>query len=79
MERDNRQPIEPRHEAFARAMVAVAREHGFRDLKCDFYGGKEGEMWTRVSMAWHEGRHGSQERISMRAEAIHHITELDQP
>lgn len=80
-ERDNRQPIEPRHVAFSQAMVKLAREHGVRDLKAEFYGGKGdlGEMWTRVSMTWHAGRHDAKNKISLRAEAIHHVQEDEGP
>ena len=75
-EKDNREPVEQRHVDFARALVAVAREHGVRSLKAQFYGGGMGQPWTEVSMQWSEGRHSDRSRISLRAEAIHHCTEV---
>lgn len=78
-ERDNREPIEQRHVDFARALVALAREHGVRNLTADYYGGGplDNERWTKVHMSWALGRHGDRSRISLRAEAIHHCTEID--
>jgi hypothetical protein len=75
--KDNREPIEPRHIAFAQALVALAREHGMRNLTADFYGGGllNNERWTKVHISWAVGRHGDQSQISLRAEAIHHCAE----
>jgi hypothetical protein len=71
-EQDNRQPVEQRHIDFGQEVVALARKHGFHHLGVDFYGG---ERWTRVTMTWHEGRHGSESRITFKAEATHHCYE----
>lgn len=77
-ELDNREPIEPRHIAFARALVALAREHGMRNLTADYYGGgfSDGLRWTKIHMSWSEGRHGDRSQITLRAEAIHHAEEV---
>ncbi len=74
-ERDNRQPVEQRHIDFGREVAALARKHGFRNINAEFYGGDDGQRWTKVSMHWNEGRHGEQNRISFRAEATHHCEE----
>ena len=72
---DNRQPVEQRHIDFGREMVALARKHGVRSIKVEFYGGSVGEPWTRVTADWAEGRHGANSRITFRAEATHHADE----
>lgn len=76
-EQDNREPIEARHVTFAQALVALAREHGVKNVTADFYGGGIGDTqrWTKIHLAWSEGRHGDRSRISLRAEAIHHCPE----
>lgn len=69
---ENRQPVEDRHIAFARDVVAAARRHGVRHIKGEFYGDPR---WTKVSMQWTMPGEGSVSRISLRAEASHHVEE----
>lgn len=75
-EKDLREPVEPRHVAFARALVAVARHHGIRDLKAEFYGGAMGQPWTRVSAHWNAGRDGEERAITLSAEVIRCCPEI---
>lgn len=77
------QPIVDDHVAFARALVALCREHGVGSIhvahfdltaSTRFFG--EGQYNpTRVSMSWSEGRHGDKNRIALRAEASVNLPE----
>lgn len=75
MGKDNRQPVEQRHIDFGREVAALARKHNFRNLNCEFYGGSDGEPWTRVTMHWSEGRHGAASDLTFKAEATHRCPE----
>lgn len=72
---DSPKPISEAHRAFARALVALAREHGASKLVVDFALSSSSRFragtqdWTSVKMAWGEERHGSAGRISLHAEA----------
>lgn len=86
---DNPQPIKDYHIVFARAVVALAREHGVGDVRLKFRRAsstmmRRGEYhWdaTEVSLTWHEGRHGSEDQIKLelRAEAISNVPEKEGP
>jgi len=79
------QPISEEHRAFARAVVALAREHGARSLVVDFNlcsstrFRQQTDDWTRVKLTWAEERHGSKGRISLHAEANDSFPEIEEP
>lgn len=69
--------INERHEAFARAVVALAREHRMNHLALSFdesssrnfsvdFSRHSGPM---VHCTWSEGRHGDETNIIMRSES----------
>lgn len=68
-------PITDPHVAFARAMVALCREHGCGRFQASFSLAssrffREGlSDHTQVQMDWTEGRHGVDDRIGLRAES----------
>lgn len=74
---DNLQPIKDYHIAFARAVVALAREHGVGDVRMQFRRASSAVMrrdidqWdaTEVSLVWHEGRHGDKAPLELKLEA----------
>lgn len=67
-----------KHAAFARAVVALAREHQMDALTVSFranfqslfpVGQPPSEVYSgQVQMSWSEGRHGSQNEIRLRFE-----------
>lgn len=65
--------ITEKHKEFARAVVALAREHGANNLNVafdfgssqKFLAGEYGDLKTHFS--WKEGRHGASERITLSA------------
>ena len=75
------QPVDERHVAFARALIALAREHGADNLEVRFSltGSKlyRAEAWSsaRVTFNWSEGRHGSTSQAMLRAESTVTIKE----
>lgn len=80
------QPVEDRHVTFARALIALAREHGADDLEVRFSltGGKlwppgKDTGWSdaRVRFQWNEGRHGSPSRAGLYAESFVSIKETE--
>jgi hypothetical protein len=86
--KDNLEPIKDYHVAFARAVIALAREHGvghvnlkFRRASSRIYN-RDIDAWdaTEIQVAWHEGRHGSKDniRIEFRAEANATFPEIDE-
>lgn len=72
---DNEAPVRDRHVEFARAVVALAREHGVGKVSANFsltgsrffHAGKAD--YTEVRMTWNEGRHGSVGQIHLQAQA----------
>ncbi|MGE8135690.1 hypothetical protein ACQKO5_18955 [Novosphingobium subterraneum] len=72
---DNHQPIKDYHVAFARAVVALARDHGVGSVKMQFRRASSlaftNEQWdaTEVSLVWHEGRHGDKAPLELKLEA----------
>lgn len=88
--RDNPEPIKDYHVAFARAVVALAREHGVGDVRLKFRRASsrmfcsDGDLWdaTEVDLTWHEGRHGADTPIKLQlsAQAIARFSETgEQP
>ena len=76
MDTDNPKPIKDYHIAFARAVVALAREHGVGDVRMTFRRAsskifRTDEKWdsNEVSLRWHEGRHGSEASLEFTMEA----------
>jgi len=75
--KDNPQPIKDYHVAFARAVVAIAREHGVGDVTLSFRRASSKVLnsdehhWdaTKVTMTWHEGRHGDKAQVELSLEA----------
>lgn len=78
---DNPTPITDPHAAFARAIVALCREHGCDNIQATFRLASSRTFrlgkddYTSVRMWWSEGRHGVQNPIGLRAEASVGITE----
>lgn len=74
---DNPQPIKDYHVAFARAVVALAREHGVGDVNMKFRRASskvfrsDEHQWdaTQVTMTWHEGRHGDVAQVELHLQA----------
>lgn len=69
-------PLQDDHVNFARAVVALAREHAVNhiDMTFDLSGTRlrffrEGNSWQKVNLQWHEERHGSAGRLVLSAEA----------
>jgi hypothetical protein len=80
---DTPTPIGDEHVAFARAMVALAREHGVDRLDATFSRMssrlfREG-TWNsaRITIGWSEGRHGHTSTIGMRAESSIAVAERE--
>lgn len=76
-------PVRDEHVAFARALVALAREHGIGLFDATFARDSSSirdDDWNpaRVTMTWREGRHGTAGRIGLRAEANHSVTEREE-
>lgn len=77
MREDNPQPIKHYHVSFARAVVALARQHGVGDVTMTFRRASSKIMrseeyhWdaTEVTMKWHEGRHGDVARVELHLQA----------
>jgi len=73
---DNPKPIKAYHVDFARAVVALAREHGVGDVSMTFKRASSkifatDEKWdsNEVTLRWHEGRLGSESSMEMALEA----------
>lgn len=74
---DNLQPIKDYHVDFARAVIALARQHGVGDVRMQFRRASSSIMrhdmgqWdsTDVSLTWHEGRHGDKAPLELKLEA----------
>jgi hypothetical protein len=78
--------IKPAHVEFARALVALAREHKigsldvtFRDSSSAIHTGSDFWSWKQMRMVWGEGRHGVETRITLKHEAETQIDEKDAP
>ncbi|WP_354686705.1 hypothetical protein [Cupriavidus necator] len=66
--------VTQRHVDFARAVVQLAREHGFDNLRMSYgesltwqYQHERDRNWNSadVTMNWREGRHGDRQRLSI--------------
>ena len=73
---DNPKPIKDYHIAYARAVVALAREHGvgqvrmtFRRASSKIFATEENWDSNEVELYWHEGRHGSDASLDMKLSA----------
>lgn len=75
---DNPKPIKDYHVAFARAVVALAREHGVDQVTMEFRRGwstthniEAAERWDSniVCLHWHAGRHGAPAPVELKLEA----------
>ena len=73
--------VTDRHKAFARAVVALAREHRMNNLDMTFreslrsLPSPEPRCWEQVRMTWSEGRHGDKGRIELTTQAKEEIPE----
>ena len=71
--------IEDRHKEFAKALVALAREHRMDRLQVQFQDSTTpvDRAWppVRVSAEWQEGRHGSSANIHLSATTSVHERE----
>ncbi len=66
--------ITDKHKAFARAIVATAREHGANHLTVTFdftsskaFREEDGYCYQNMRLEWKEGRHGAKEDIKINA------------
>jgi hypothetical protein len=60
--------ITDQHRAFARAVVAAAREHGMAKvtMHLQFHAGFDHPAsYKNIKLYWHEGRHGAEKNISL--------------
>lgn len=61
--------IHPKHVAFAKAVVALAREHHMTQICmsfcADFSRHMEGVPHEKVDLVWSQGRHGAEENIHL--------------
>lgn len=71
--------VTPEHEAFARAVVALAREHGMTGLRLSFRRSSTLMLavgpFEEVTMTWSEGRHGVSTSITLETRGAHTISE----
>lgn len=75
--------IQPEHRAFARAVVALAREHKMTDIQLAFRcslrsaAGSQLLPWSYevIKATWCEGRHGEESNIAMETRATEGVTE----
>lgn len=72
--------ITDRHREFAKAVVALAREHKMNNLRMDFqvaYTMEElpHQTYEQVSMNWTSGRHGDKGQIHLETKAVENISE----
>ena len=74
--------IHPEHKAFARAVVALARQHGMDGIsmqfRFDFNHPRNGTGRNDpVKMNWTSGRHGDENRIHLETASSEGIPERD--
>ncbi len=74
--------LKPEHVDFARALVALAREHKvgslevtFRDSVSTIHSVPDFWRWKQMRMTWSEGRHGDSSRITLKHEAETQVDE----
>lgn len=72
--------IRPEHEAFAKAVVRLAREYNMRDISLSFRAGFDplpGSLhyFDLVKMEWSPERHGVASNIHLRSEEVRDIPE----
>lgn len=81
---DKAQPVGDKHIAFARALIALCRQHGANNIEVEFsltgkkmWPPSKNEEWSdaRVMFTWAEGRHADQSRALLRAETSISIEE----
>lgn len=78
--------LKPQHVEFARALVALARQHKvgmldvtFRDSVSAIHSGADFWSWKQMRMQWSEGRHGDATRITLKHEAETQMDEVAAP
>lgn len=78
--------LKPEHTAFARALVALARQHQIgsldvtlRDSVSTINSGSDFWAWKQMRMQWSEGWHGDTSNIKLKHEAETVLTEQDAP
>lgn len=76
------QTVTQRHIEFARAVVALARQHGMDNLTVSYRESltacwRRDEKWNseQVTATWHEGRHGDQSRLNIEYRATVSVDE----
>ena len=57
--------ITDEHKAFARAVVALARQMGMDGVVLRY---RHADAWNEVTASWHSGRHGCTSSISITAD-----------
>ena len=69
--------ITEQHHAFARAVVAIAREHKMDNLRVNFKDNFESNfLGEDISFSWSSGRHGDRANIRLECRAMIGIDEL---
>lgn len=77
--------VNNRHRAFARAVVALARQHGMNNLNMTFRESSSAmelpadRSWEEVRAQWSEGRHGIKSNIELFTQARDTIGEGEVP
>ncbi len=71
-----------KHKEFARAVVALAREHGANHLSVEFdfssskcFRGCPDIRRSKMHFSWNEGRHGAKQEITLNAHETVHLRE----
>lgn len=74
--------ITEKHKEFARAVVALAREHGANHLNVEFdfcssklFATDDETRHQKMNFIWQEGRHGASERITVNASEMVYMRE----
>lgn len=72
--------ITEEHIAFARALVALARQHGMNHIHATFdmsasKGAPVDVMYAPVKLNWSQGRHGSKGNIHLEGQVLANLSE----
>jgi hypothetical protein len=73
---EDRVPITQADIAFARAVAAIARQHGVDRFELKFHG-KSPDTWSEVTAHWSQGRHGASGKITLICNAKHECAEAE--
>lgn len=74
---EDRVPITQADIAFARAVAAIARQHGLKSFELKFHG-QSPDTWSQLTAHWSQGRHGASGNITLLCNAKHECAEAEQ-